>query len=524
MRIAIYARYSTELQDKTSIAGQVANCEALAAQEGLEVVARFRDEGQSGNDDGRPGYQSMLRDLDSGAFDGIVCDETSRITRNQSELHRLVAELRFRDQFLITCDGIDTRSEASELVLSIKAAVDQMEGRKIGYRTYRSLRERHKAGFSAGGKIFGYSSEQAGEYKRRVIHPEQAEAIREIFERYANGESARAIVRDFNVRSVPSPGSYWKKRKSHGWVHTALLGCRAKASGILRNPIYTGRVTWNKRTGKKVPGTGRRIQERRPEAEWIEYHDESLRIVSDDLFDRVQARLRAARNNTNAANKRGRPPKYLLSGLLKCGSCGAHYTVRNGIHYRCSSQSNGRDNFCEQKRLIRREKAEDLLLADIKRQLLEPGFVKQISKRIRKEATGLCASENKPALTAKLKTVDNQIANVVESLATLGHSEALTAKLRDLEEDRASLNVELQDRKRFDIDAVPFAAGQTWTRVVNNLSDLNKVAEPHEMQEAREALRAIIGEVKVVEENDRILCYPMIAKDAVYKGGAEKRT
>lgn len=130
MKVAIYARYSTDGQDRTSIDGQIANCEALAGREGLQVVATFHDEGRSGNDDGRAGYQAMLERLKRGEFDGIACDETNRATRNQSELHRLVAELRFRDQFLITCDGIDTRSEASEIVLSVKAAVDAMEGKK----------------------------------------------------------------------------------------------------------------------------------------------------------------------------------------------------------------------------------------------------------------------------------------------------------------------------------------------------------------------------------------------------------
>ena len=97
IRVAIYARYSTDLQDKTSIAGQIYNCEALAAREGFDVITHFHDEGQSGNDDTRAEYQAMLKALKAGEFDGIVCDEPSRITRNQSELHRLAAELQFRD-------------------------------------------------------------------------------------------------------------------------------------------------------------------------------------------------------------------------------------------------------------------------------------------------------------------------------------------------------------------------------------------------------------------------------------------
>ena len=61
MKVAIYARYSTDLQDKTSIAGQVANCEAIASREGFDVVARFQDEAQRGDDDRRPGASSATR-------------------------------------------------------------------------------------------------------------------------------------------------------------------------------------------------------------------------------------------------------------------------------------------------------------------------------------------------------------------------------------------------------------------------------------------------------------------------------
>lgn len=523
MKVAIYARYSTAMQDKTSIAGQVVNCEALAAREGMTVVQTFQDEGISGNDDARPQYQAMLRRLTAGDFTGIVVDETSRITRNQAELHRLVAELSFRDQFMITGDGVDTRNESAELLLAVKAAVDAMEGRKIGYRTYRSLRERHKAGHCAGGRIFGYSTTQDGEYRKRIQNPEQVPIVLEIFERYANGESSKAIVRDFNERGIPSPGSYWKnvKRRSVGWSHTTLLGSYAKASGILRNPIYAGSVTWNKRIGKKVPGTGRRIQRRRPESEWIQYQDEALRIVSDNLFDRVQARLKTVRAGASPENKRGRPPRYLLTGLLVCDSCGGSYVVRNGRAYGCSSHRNGRDVFCEQHKTLKRSAVEDAFLSGVKEQLLAPAVMKEMTKRIR-------AAAGKPSdvsdSSGRLKALDRQINDLVETICEVGRSDVLTAKIKKLEADRDQI---LRQRKLPEIsNALDFSPGATnqWKKIVSNLENLSRVAKPDEMESAREALRHIIGEVRIVEENDGVFAYPKINESAVYINGAQKRT
>lgn len=513
MKVAIYARYSTELQDKTSIAGQIANCEALAQRENLSVVATYSDEGISGNDDRRPGYQNLLADLEAGKVMGIVVDETSRITRNQAELHRLVAELNFRDQFLISGDGVDTRSESSELLLSVKAAVDAMEGRKIGYRTYRSLRERHKAGKSAGGRIYGYRSVEDGDYRRRVIEPEQAAVVQEIFERYAAGESAKTIARALNERGVPSPGSFWKNRRDKGWPHTTILGCVTKASGILRNPIYKGDVTWNKRAGKKRPGTGKRVQKRRPTCEWVTYHDESLRIVSDQLWESVQSRLRAKSVGETGKPKRGRPPKYLLSGLLRCGSCGGSYTVRNGRSYACTSTSNGR--ICDQKGYIFRPLIERKLLSGVKEQLLAPEFAKKIAQAIRKKAR----APNRD-YKAELAKFDRQIKNVVDSIVDIGASSALSAKLKDLETRRERL----LSASNAAPSSLVTGADKKWREIVGDLENLKDYAKPDEVERARSLLREIIGEVEIREEPAGTFAYVSVQTAGGYKDGAEKRT
>ena len=106
---------------------------------------------------------------------------------------------------------------------------------------------------------------------------------------------------------------------------SALVGTANQFTGILRREIYVDQVIWNRRRMKKVPGTSRRIAEIRPESEWIIHDHPELRIIEDRLWNRVQARLRQSREKAHKNNKRplGRPSKYLLSGLMKCGECGA---------------------------------------------------------------------------------------------------------------------------------------------------------------------------------------------------------
>ncbi len=124
MKVAIYARYSTDLQDKTSIAGQICNCEALAAREGFDIVSRYQDAARSGNDDNRPQYQLLLADSEAGKFDSIIVDETSRLTRRPGELPRLLEILAFRNQSLVDCKGFDSRHETAALLASIYGGID----------------------------------------------------------------------------------------------------------------------------------------------------------------------------------------------------------------------------------------------------------------------------------------------------------------------------------------------------------------------------------------------------------------
>jgi site-specific DNA recombinase len=225
MKVAIYARYSTDQQDETSIAGQAANCMSVALANGWTVVREYGDEAISGSDDNRPGYLQLLADSEQGKFEGIIVDETSRLTRRPGELPRLLEILAFRNQFLVDCKGFDSRHETAALLASIYGGIDSLELRKIKERTHRGLRERHKAGFSAGGKTYGYTSvpiesKDPDSKKRLIILDDQSDVVREIFERYASGESPRAICEDLNARGVPSPGSTWKrtKRRTRGWT------------------------------------------------------------------------------------------------------------------------------------------------------------------------------------------------------------------------------------------------------------------------------------------------------------------
>jgi hypothetical protein len=143
---------------------------------------------------------------------------------------------------------------------------------------------------------------------------------------------------------------------------------------MLLNERYRGAVTWNKTQWLKDPDSGKRLRRDRPRSEWIERIDETARIVSDAQWS---AALAARRPMPGAARAwTGGQPKYLLSGLLRCDRCGAHYIMGNSTEYQCSAHRDGRA--CENGIRVRREHAQLEILTPIVDELFTPERVRRV--------------------------------------------------------------------------------------------------------------------------------------------------
>ena len=251
-RAALYARYSTEQQSAASIEDQFRVCSRLAERHGFEVVRHFDDAGISGGTAQRPGYQALLAAARARDFDVIVAEDTSRLWRQQSEQWRAIAELCDLNVHVVTQDA-DTRSENYKILLSMHGAMADVYRDQIAYRTRRGLEGRARAGKPTGGRSYGYIAARDSASGDREVHLEQAETVLRIFRWSADGKSPRWIAAELNRLGVPSPGASWNRtsdrltaKRKRGWVASAIRGDRKRGTGILNNPLYVGRVVWNR--------------------------------------------------------------------------------------------------------------------------------------------------------------------------------------------------------------------------------------------------------------------------------------
>jgi site-specific DNA recombinase len=345
LRCAIYARYSTDKQNPLSIDDQVRKCREFAVCQTWEVLDAhvYSDEAISGASDDRTGLQRLLKaaSTPAKAFDAVLVDDTSRLSRKLADSLRIFEQLRFAGVRLIfVSQGIDTDSEQAEVLLATHGIVDSLYIKELAKKTHRGVEGRALQGFHTGGRCFGYRSVPIEDPARTdaygrpqivgvqlEIHPEQAAVVRRIFADYAAGDSIKAIAKRLNAGCVPTPSPY-RGQRHPSWAPSAI-------SVILHNERYHGMAVWNRTRKVRDPRTGRRVQRERPRSEWIVSPAPHLQIVSDELWGAVERRLALV----NASFAAGTSPglccrsfsaQYLLSGFLKCGVCGSNMVVVSG--------------------------------------------------------------------------------------------------------------------------------------------------------------------------------------------------
>ena len=344
----------------------------------------------SGGTANRPGYQALLSATRRKEFSVIVVEDISRLWRNRAEFGPRSAEFEDFGVHCVTAVGDDTRRDGWGLVIQIKQAVAEHARREASYRTRRGLEGRAIKGESADGRAYGYRpASQSASGQVEIIETEAA-VVRRIFELYAGGISSRAIAERLNCENIPSPGAAWRRtdtgehpKRRGKWVGSAIHGDPKRGYGILNNERYLGRLNWGRLQWKRgAANSKKRVAVVADPALMVRREDPRLRIISDELWERVKLRqsAQASRSTGSKASAAGRPATSLLSGLLVCGECSSRFVARNQRSYQCASRIYGGASACSNKIAVPRERAETAIVNYLATELLSPEAI-EIAKR-----------------------------------------------------------------------------------------------------------------------------------------------
>jgi DNA invertase Pin-like site-specific DNA recombinase len=496
MTAAIYARFSTDKQSEASIADQFRVCEARAAADGLIVTARHGDNGVSGSTPvaQRPGGRALLADALAGRITVLLIESLDRISRDQVELERTVRRLEHRGIRIIgVSDGYDSAAASRKVVRAVRGIVAELYLDDLRAKTHRGLAGKAAAGYSAGGRSYGYRSEHDGRGYRLAIEPAEAEWVRWIFARYVDGWSVQRIAHELNAQRVPAP-------RSGSWAASCIYGSAKQGAGLLNNELYIGRMIWNRRQWVKDPDTGRRQKLDRPRSEWQVHEAPELRIVDDELWQAARARMATPRRVGGGSGK-GAPGRTLFGGLLKCGVCGGAVTATSARHYGCVARKDRGPTVCAGV-VAPRQATDRRLLAMVRQDLLGPEALAELQRAVAEHAAGRATAERQVERTrrARMSELDAEIENLVRTVAGGVNSPALIQALQRAEAERAMLE---SSTSAIAPPAPEISAGAVVAAYRRKLLELEHVLEA-DRERARRLLAEIIGRISIVQEGERV--------------------
>lgn len=487
MRIAAYARYSSDQQREASLEDQLRNCRAYCARMGWPAPVVFQDAEISGSRTDRADYQRLM--ASAAAFDVILVDDLTRLGRDAEELQRAVKRMGFAGVRLVgVSDGVDTGRKGHKVEVGLRGLMSELFLDDLADKTHRGLTGRALSGASAGGLPYGYRvGATAGE---RVIDPGQAAIVRRIFAEYLSGKPARAIAAGLNLDGVPTA------RAGGSWAASAIHGDRKRGIGILANPIYVGQQIWNRSDWVKHPETGRRIRKERPRSEWITTEKPELAIVDRPTWEAAQARLARQGACKGQRGGPGRPPKYLLSGLIRCGECGGPMVMVDAKAYGCSvAKERGT---CSSRLRVPRQDAEARLVAGVQQQLLAPEALAAFRK-----AYTAAAKAQQPDVRApqqRLAAAERVRENVLAALRAGIITPSTKTELERAEAEVAAAQAEIERARSVSPARLLPHLEQRWKEIVAALAQ-----RVRDVPKARDALRELIGVATVRNENGAIL-------------------
>ena len=498
-RVAIYARYSSDLQSDSSIEDQIHLCNEFAKTKAWELVGRYSDAALSGASLMRPGIQELIAGALAGEFDVVLAEALDRISRDQEDIAGVYKRMEFAGVEIVTL----SEGPISSLHIGLKGTMNALFLKDLADKTRRGLRGRVERGKSGGGIAYGYDVvkrfDEEGNPLRgdRSINQDQAAIVRRIFNEYARNKSPRAIASQLNSEGVPSPSG-------KTWSQSAINGNRRRGTGILNNELYIGMLVWNRQRFIKDPDTGRRVTRLNDESEWITQEVPELRIVPQELWNKAKARQKDLDARKPGLWRRNRP-RYLLSGLIKCGECGGGYSKINTTHYGCSATRNKGESVCTNRKTIARDRLEDAVLSALQTHLMSDKLVEIFCQEYTSQLNTLraerdCARKARVAEKTRLeKDADNLIQAIKDGIDTRMVKrplERLSARLDELE----YLIAESQGN----VPPKPLVHPAMAKRYRSEVENLRKALERTDARaEASEHLRGLIGKIVLTPEPGR---------------------
>lgn len=432
--VGLYARLSSEDngKDSDSIESQIELMEKYIAENPtMKKAAAFIDNGYTGTNFERPGFQQMIEAAQAGTINCIVVKDLSRLGRNYLEtgsfLERIFPFLGVR--VIAVNDNYDSASLSSnsELAASLSNIINDFYAKDISRKVFSALAVKMANGEYIGAwEKYGYLKDPANK-NRLIVNPETAPVVQQIFQWRSTGMSYMGINKRLNEMGVLSPGQYKAERgivTNNNQKPRKILWNKHIITDILKDITYIGHMAQRKTTQNLCSGVPfTRVDER----DWVIAYHTHEPIISQELFDKVQEI-----NRSSAATAKSNYGKYdylpkarnIYGAKLVCADCGARMKLQRSINQKkdkayftfiCPTYAEHGQTGCS-KKCMRKADLDDAVFQAIRAQMdtfLEYATViKKLLAKKQAVKSNTSQKQTKASLSVKVRNLRSQISNL----------------------------------------------------------------------------------------------------------------
>ena len=394
---ALYCRLSRDDgtdNDSNSIVNQKKLLQKYAKENGFTNTRYYVDDGYTGTNFKRPGFQKMLEDIELGFIKTVIVKDMSRLGRDYLQVG-YYTDTYFPDndiRFIAVNDCVDSDDGENELA-PFRNVMNEMYARDISRKIRSSHRLRGNAGEPLSQPPYGYLKSTENK-KKWIIDPEAAQVVKDIFRMCLEGKGNETIARILQERKVLIPMAYWKEKGlGRGGKKTQTdpyKWCKSSVAKILSNQEYCGDVINFKTYSKSFKKKARLAN---PEENWAIFKGVHEPIVDRESFDTVQKLIKKTKRR---APKAENAEKNMFCDLLYCADCGSklwsHVNTKNKSiqYFSCSNYKIDTRGTCETRHYIRADAIEQVVMLELKRmaQYLrndEEAFVQLLAEKSNKD-------------------------------------------------------------------------------------------------------------------------------------------
>lgn len=370
--VAAYIRLSREDGDREE-SNSIGNqrkllMEYVAKKEDLFLYDFYVDDGYSGTNFDRPGFQMMLTDIENGKINCVAVKDLSRFGRDYIDtgkyLERYFPSAGVR--FISVTEGIDSLKQAYDMLLPIKNIFNEQYARDISEKIHMTMHAKQEAGeFIGAFASYGYKKSEVNKNKL-VVDEYAADVVRRIFSLYIKGYGKQKIAQLLNEEGILSPAEYKKmngeRYRNCNQLESGIYWSYSTIDSILHREMYIGNMVQGTKYQKM-----RSRQKKIPKENWIVVEHTHEPIIEKEIWEKAQLLLKKRTRKLELEKNRN-----IFAGFIKCGDCGRamskhvwrHADGSEVCHFYCGTYRRNGKNYCTPHKLPMHV-LEEIVLGDL---------------------------------------------------------------------------------------------------------------------------------------------------------------